>query len=124
VAVGVAVGVAVSDAAAVLADGDVEDPVQASRAAPLAADDAGEVGGVGRQAGEGVPVLGRVGAADPARRRDADDAPEAGPGARAWVTLGARSASGRGVPTAARASRQARLARACVRRCWSLPAGT
>ena len=73
-------GVAVPGAVVVLVEGDVEDPVEAVLDAPVAADDAGEVSGVGRQAGEVVASLRRDRVTDAAGRLDADDALEVGPG--------------------------------------------
>src|SRR3954467_7129969 len=70
---------AVSDAAEVLMEDDIEDPVEAILDAPMAADGAGEERGIGRQAGEEVARFARDSVADPSSGLDADDAAEAGP---------------------------------------------
>ena len=74
-------GVAVADAAVILAEGDVEDPVQAVLDPSVAADRLSKVYGIGRQAGADVARLARAGGADAAGGLDADNALEAGPAA-------------------------------------------
>src|SRR5581483_839814 len=75
----VARAVAGADPAAVLAERDIQDPVQAVLDPPVAADGGGQARGVRRQAADVVAALVRPLLADPARGLDHDHAPQPGP---------------------------------------------
>src|SRR3954452_18913087 len=68
------------DATVILAEGDVEDPVQRVLDPPVAADDLGERRSIRRETGEVVACLNRDRVADPPGRLDADDTLQFGPG--------------------------------------------